>query len=108
MKPDGTFTVAELLEICNTQLQSWERDELADKLITYDRIADEIRDMDPSDISYLTGYYFAKEEPEPDINDFSTSDLIEELQYRLRWMSITKNDRESLLKTVTNASILDD
>lgn len=32
MKPDGTHTIEEILEICNTELQSWERSELAGKL----------------------------------------------------------------------------
>lgn len=32
MKPDGTHTIEEIMEMCNTELQSWERSELAEKL----------------------------------------------------------------------------
>ena len=68
MKIDGTYTVQELLNICNEQLQSWERKELAEKL-TYD-------------------------EPEgADIEDFDTNDLITELEDRFHWRTITKNDK---------------
>lgn len=50
MKPDGTYTVDEILQICNDQLQSWERKYLADKLIDYSFINEKIANMDPEDI----------------------------------------------------------
>lgn len=61
MKPDGTHTVDELLQICNDELQSWEREKLADKLITGDILRSIISDMDPDDIANITGYYCAED-----------------------------------------------
>ena len=82
MKIDGTYTVQELLNICNEQLQSWERKELAEKL-TYD-------------------------EPEgADIEDFDTNDLITELEDRFHWRTITKNDKERLERMIENVNVLE-
>lgn len=108
MKPDGTYTVNELLQICNDELQSWEREELADKLITGDMIHSIISAMEPDDIADITGYYCAEDEPEKDIEEFDTSDLIDELESRLNWCSISKREKQQLLRMAENARIFDE
>ena len=52
MKPDGTYTVDEILQICNDQLQSWERQELAKKLAK-DSVYSAIRNMDKYELVEL-------------------------------------------------------
>ena len=99
MKPDGTYSVDEILQICNDQLQSWERQELAEKLGT-DIIYSLIRDMSINVLESITGYYIYEDEPEFDIDEeLSTSDLIDELEDRLSYLSITQKQKERL-KTI--------
>ena len=103
MKPDGTYTVDELLQICTDQLQSWERKELSEMLYP-DLIKESIREMSISEIEDLTGYYVYDEEQE-DIDNFSTEDLIERLDNRLSWESIREDDHNKLINMAKNAKI---
>lgn len=103
MKPDGTYTVDEILQICNDQLQSWERQELAEKLGT-DIIYSVIRDMSINELENITGYYIYEDEPKFNIDEeLSTSDLIDELEDRLSYVSITRKQKK-LLKTMAETS----
>lgn len=98
MKPDGTYTVEELLSICYNQLQSWEREELAQKLGT-DFINSAIRDMSADQLEDITGYYVYEEEPQFDIDEeLSTSELVDELEDRLSWQSIFESEKKRLVK----------
>ena len=56
MKQDGTYTVDELLEICNTQLQSWEREELAERLIPGSDVISRIQNMSAEELNNVTSY----------------------------------------------------
>lgn len=62
MKQDGTYTVDELLEICNTQLQSWEREELAERLVPGSDVIGRIRNMSAEELAAYSGYYVFDEE----------------------------------------------
>lgn len=62
MKQDGTYTVDELLEICNTQLQSWEREELAERLVPGSDVIGRIRNMSAEELAVHSGYYVFDEE----------------------------------------------
>lgn len=104
MKPDGTYTVDEILQICNDQLQSWERRELAEKL-GMDIIYPIVRNMSINELENITGYYIYEDEPEFDIDEeLSTCDLIDELEDRLSYMSITKKQKK-LLKTMAETAV---
>ena len=97
MKPDGTYSVDEILQICNSQLQSWERKELVEKLgddILYSIICD----ISIEELENITGYLIYEDEPEFDIDELSTDDLIDELNERLSYTSITQKQKK-LLKT---------
>ena len=96
MKPDGTYTVDEILQICNDQLQSWERQELAEKLGT-DFIYPAIRDMSADELADVSGYYVSVDEPEEiEVIDFSLSEIINGLDYKLSYMKLSKSQKESL------------
>ena len=103
MKPDGTYTVDEILQICNDQLQSCERQELAEKLDS-DLIYSIIRNMDADELADISGYYVYEDEPEFDIDEeLSTDDLINELEDRLSYQSITHKQKK-LLKTMAKTA----
>lgn len=106
MKPDGTHTIEEILEMCNTELQSWERSELAEKLDPIEHYYRQIRNMDIEELENITGYYIYDEKPEPDIDDFSMGDLINEIVDRLRWCSIFESDKIYLLDAIHNAKTI--
>lgn len=106
MKPDGTHTIEEILEMCNNELQSWERDELGDRLATGDFFYRKIRNLSIMELESITGYCIYDEEPEPDLEDFDTGDLITEIVDRLRWLSIFESDKDVLLKAIQNAKII--
>ena len=106
MKPDGTYTVDEILQMCNDQLQSWERQELAEKLGT-DIIYSIIRDMSINELANITGYYVSDDEPESDIDEFGTNELIDELEDRLSWQHIFATDRDKLIKIAQGAKIIE-
>ena len=98
MKPDGTYSVEEILKICNEQLQSWERQELAEKL-SKDFIISTIRNMSAEYLESITGYYVYEEEPEFDIDEeLSTDELIDELEDRLSWQSIFTTDKRRIIE----------
>ena len=103
MKPDGTYTVDEILQICNDQLWSWERQELAEKLGT-DFINSIIRNMSADELENVSGYYVYEEEPEFDADEeLSTCDLIDMLVNRLSYVSITQKQKK-LLKTMAETA----
>ena len=107
MKPDGTYTVDELLQICDNQLQSWERVELANKLSSC-FINQIIRDMSIDKLENITGYYIYDEEPEFDIDEeLTTEDLIDALEDRLSWQSITKRDKKRIVEIAKTAQTWD-
>ena len=107
MKPDGTYTVDELLQICDNQLQSWEREELAEKLAQY-IISQMIRDMSIEELEAITGYYCYEDEPEFDIDEeLTTEDLIDALEDRLSWQSITKRDKKRIVEIAKTAQTWD-
>ena len=96
MKPDETYSVDEILQICNDQLLSWERQELVEKLGT-DIIYSIIRDMSINKLETITGYWIYKDEPNFDIDEeLSTSDLIDKLDKRLSYVSITQKQKKLL------------
>lgn len=81
MKPDGTLTIEEVMEIVS-QLQSWERRDLAFRIAGAWNIAsDYVKDMPPEDLADLTGYYVSENEPSnyDDLSDYCDSDLIQEI-----------------------------
>ena len=107
MKPDGTYTVDEILQICNDQLQSWERQELIEKL-GMDFINSVIRNMSADELADVSGYYVYEDEPEFDIDEeLSTYDLIEELNDRLSYMSITQKQKKLLKIMAETATTFD-
>lgn len=92
--------------MCNTELQSWERSELAEKLDPVDHYYRQIQNMSIEKLESITGYYIYDEEPEPDIEDFDMDDLITEIVDRLRWQSIFESDKICLLDAIHNAKII--
>lgn len=91
MKPDGTHTVAELAEIARTELQSWERIELAHELADMSEL---LKSCTMEDIWNHTPYYVYEEEPDDRsedevIEEASTYDLIREL--------INRGEQEEML-----------
>ena len=98
MKPDGTYSVQELLDICFSQLQSWEREDLADKLIPCSVAYQKIKTMDPDEIADVTGYYCAYDEPDADefeLDDYRTESLVAEL--------VERGDTDDLLQAIDEA-----
>lgn len=95
MKPDGTPTVDEILQICNDQLQSWERQELVKKL-GMDFVYSTIRDMDVDELADVSGYYVYEDEPEPDFECVDIDDLIDALEEEIEFTTLTKRDKERI------------
>ena len=84
MKPDGTYTVDEILHICNEQLQSWERDKICAELLkdcSDNQLSDFFSRYTPEFISRITGYYVSDEEPEEEkeVEDFMLYEIIDGL-----------------------------
>lgn len=82
MKPDGTATIDEIMAQVE-QLQSWEQEELAERISNmWDLARNYIKDMSADDVADLTGYYVSKEDPEDRydvIDDFNGDVLIQEI-----------------------------
>ena len=77
-----TYTVDEILQYCNENLQSWEREELADKLIPGDVIYSRIRQMSADKLAEISDYYVSEDEPDADdfeLYDYHTDSLVREL-----------------------------
>ena len=95
MKPDGTYTVDEILQICNDQLQSWEREELVEKL-GMDFIYSVIRNMDVDELANVSGYYVYEDEPEPDLECVDIEDLIDTLEEEINFTTLTKREERRI------------
>lgn len=107
MKPDGTYTVEELAEICDSQLQSWEREQLSERITDVGYIRDTIRNMTIDELEDITGYYIYDEEQESDIDDFSTEELMDELEERLCYCRISVGYRDNLINALKDAKVYD-
>jgi len=67
-----------------------------------------IRDMSADELSDISGYYVYEEEPEFDIDEeLSTSDLIDELENRLSYDSITQKQKKRLTTMAKTAKTWD-
>ena len=103
MKPDGTYTVDEILQICNDQLQSWEREELVQKLGTEGLIRSIINEMDADELAYISGYYVSEDAPEEkEVEDFTLHEIINGLAYKLSYMKLNSKQKKSLLDAINN------
>ena len=83
MKPDGTHTKDEILELIQNELQSWERDEICATLLKdcSDRqLYDVFSRYTPEYISTITGYYVYEEERE-DVSEIDLIDFMRESDY---------------------------
>lgn len=83
MKPDGTYTKEEILELIQNELQSWERDEICATLLkdcSDMQLLDFFSRYTPEYISTITGYYVYEEERE-DVSEMSLSDFMREADY---------------------------
>ena len=106
MKPDGTYTVDEILQICNDQLQSWERDKICGELLkgcSDEQLFDIFSRCTPEYISRITGYYVSDEEPEEEekeVEDFMLYEIIEGLIDKLYYTTLKPEDRDRLLKAI--------
>lgn len=83
MKPDGTHTKEEFLELITNELQSWERDEICAALLkdcSDNQLSDFFSRYTPEYISTITGYYVYKEKRE-DIYEISLNDFMHESDY---------------------------
>lgn len=86
MKPDGTHTTEEILEIIQNELQSWERDEICTALLdkcSDNQLSDYFSKYTPEYISTLTGYYVYENERE-DIEDMELWEIIDKSGFTLR------------------------
>ena len=111
MKPDGRYTVDEILQICNDQLQSWERGDLCTVLLkccSDNQLSDFFSHYTPEHISTITGYYVSDEEPEEEkeIGDFSLNEILNELSYKLGYLKLAPSQREKLLKAMNSNLLL--
>lgn len=110
MKPDGTYTVDEILQICNDQLQSWERDDLCTALLkccSDKQLSDFFSHYTPKYISTITGYYVSDEEPkEKEIGDFTLNEILNELSCKLDYLKLAPSQREKLLKAMNSNLLL--
>lgn len=64
MKPDGTHTKDEILELIQNELQAWERDEICATLLkdcSDKQLSDFFSHCEPEYISTITGYYVYEE-----------------------------------------------
>lgn len=105
MKPDGTYTVDEILQICNDQLQSWERDKICGELLkdcSDKQLSDFFQYFTPEYISHITGYYVSDEEPEEgkEVEDFMLREIIDGLIDKLYYTILKPGDRDRLLKAI--------
>ena len=85
MKPDGTHTKEEIIEIIQNELQSWERDEICTALLdecSDNQLSDYFSKYTAEYISRITGYYVYESERE-DINDMCLFDIINESSFSL-------------------------
>lgn len=83
MKPDGTHTKDEILELIQNELQSWERDEICATLLKYcsdKQLYDVFSRYTPEYISTITGYFVYKEERE-DISKLELWEFMCEADY---------------------------
>lgn len=103
MKPDGTYIVDEILQISNDQLQSWEREELAQKLITGDLIRSIINEMDADDLADISGYYVSEDAPEEkEVEDFTLSEILAGLSIKLHYIKLNSTQKKFLLGAINN------
>ena len=105
MKPDGTYTVDEILQICNDQLQSWERDKICVELLkdcSDNQLSEFFSRYTPEYISIITGYYVSdvKPEEEKEIEDFMLYEIINGMIDKLHYITLTPKDRDRLLKAI--------
>ena len=105
MKPDGTYTVDEILQICNDQLQSWERDKICTELLkgcSDNQLSDFFSRYTPEDISSITGYYVSDEEPEEEkeVEDFMLHEIVDGLIDKIYYVTLKPEDRDRLLKAI--------
>lgn len=105
MKPDGTYTVDEILQICNNQLQSWERDKICGELLkdcSDDQLSVFFSRYTTEYISRITGYYVSDEEPEEEkeVEDFTLREIIDGLIDKLHYLTLKPKDRDRLLKAI--------
>ena len=116
MKPDGTHTKEEILELIQNELQSWERDEICTTLLKdcSDRqLSDFFSCYTPEYISTITGYYVYDEERQETFeislrdfmhdSDYDTVDLWDYIEtntpdYKIaNWIASSKLDKDVLL-----------
>lgn len=107
MKPDGTYSVEEILQICNDQLQSFERDKICVELLkdcSDYQLSDFFSHYTPEYISTITGYYVSDEElkEEKEIEDFTLHEIVDGLIEKLYYLTLTTKDRDRLLKAIKN------
>lgn len=85
MKPDGTHTKEEIIEIIQNELQSWERDEICAALLdecSDNQLSDYFSKYTTDYISRITGYYVYEEERE-DVSDMDLWQIINESSFSL-------------------------
>jgi phage pi2 protein 07 len=83
MKPDGTHTKEEILELIQNELQSWERGDICAKLLkdcSDNTLSDLLSRYTPEYISAITGYYVYEEERE-DVSNISLRDFMHGSNY---------------------------
>lgn len=105
MKPDGTYNVDEILQICNDQLQSWERDQICAELLndcSDNQLSEFFSHYTPEYISAITGYYVSDEKPEgeKEVEDFMLYEIIDGLIDKLHYLKLKPKDRDRLLKAI--------
>ena len=107
MKPDGTHTKEEILELIQNELQSWERDEICATLLkdcSDEQLSDFFSRYTPEYISAITGYYVLDEEPEreKEIEDFTLHEIVNGLIDKLCYSKLKPKDRDRLLEAIAN------
>lgn len=95
MKPDGTHTTEEILEIIQNELQSWELDEICTSLLdkcSDNQLSDYFSKYTPEYISTITGYYVYEDERE-DVSEISLRDFMHDSDYDVvdLWDYIERN-----------------
>ena len=88
MNPNGTPSVDDVCAMME-QLMSWERVEVVKRFIS---LREFLADSDAEEIENATGYYVYEDEPETDIEDGNSIDLISEL--------IDRGDNELMLDSM--------
>lgn len=108
MKPDGTPTIDEIMAQVE-QLQSWEQEELAERISNmWDIARNYIKDMSADDVADLTGYYVSDEEPDSDdfmLDDYSDDALIQEVINRgleIEMLDAIDEEDESIISNYIN------